>query len=103
MSEKFRAVFLVVAPESNPETDRNLIETPCVDLLTVMTKDYEQAASVAKELLAEGYGAIELCAGFGNKGVQMVSEAVDYKIPVGVVRFDNHPGLGNQSGDELFM
>jgi hypothetical protein len=29
-----------------------------------------------------------------------VAAAVD--VPVGVVRFDIHPGLGNVSGDKLF-
>ena len=32
----------------------------------------------------------------------LIVEAVEGKIPVGVVRFDIHPGLGNRSGDALF-
>ena len=32
----------------------------------------------------------------------MVAEAVKGKARVGAVRFDLHPGLGNQSGDDLF-
>jgi hypothetical protein len=31
-----------------------------------------------------------------------VAEAVGDKVAVGVVRFDNHPGLEFKSGDELF-
>jgi hypothetical protein len=27
---------------------------------------------------------------------------VEHKIPVGVVRFDIHPGLDNKSGDKFF-
>ena len=44
----------------------------------------------------------KLCGGFGVRGTEMVAKAVDYKIPVGVVRFDCHPGLGFKSGDEIF-
>jgi hypothetical protein len=28
--------------------------------------------------------------------------AASVGVPVGVVRFDGHPGLGNASGDSLF-
>ena len=50
----------------------------------------------------EGIGAIELCGGFGNIGAAKITEAVERKVPVGVVKFDLHPGLGNKSGDEVF-
>jgi len=54
-----------------------------------------------KELVEkEGIGAIELCGGFGNAGTARIAAAV--KVPVGAVRFDIHPGLGNASGDTLF-
>lgn len=102
MSEKIKAAFLVVAPEADRSEDRSLIESSVVDLLTIIVKNYTEAVEVSKELLKDGFSAIELCAGFGNKGVQMISEAVSYKIPVGVVRFDNHPCFDSQSGDNLF-
>lgn len=102
MSEKIKAAFMVVAPESNKEVDRGIIKSSIVDLLTVMVKNYDEAVEVAVKLVNEGYSAIELCAGFGNKGVNMISEAISYKIPVGVVRFDNHPAFDNKSGDEMF-
>ena len=48
----------------------------------------------------DGCVAIELCGGFGYEGAAMVARTV--KVPVGVVRFDIHPGLGNASGDGIF-
>lgn len=102
MSNKLKAAFLVVASGSNREVDKTIIESTAVDLLTVMVKNYKEAAEVAIQLVDEGYNVIELCAGFGNKGVSIISEAISYKIPVGVVRFDNHPGLENKSGDDIF-
>lgn len=102
MSNKIKAAFLVVAPESNKEADRGIIKSNLVDLLTVMVKNYKEAVEVSKELVRDGYQVIELCAGFGNKGVNMISEAISYKIPVGVVRFDHHPAFDNSSGDTIF-
>ena len=57
---------------------------------------------MALKLVDEGIEAIELCGGFGNKGTARIVDAVTGKAAVGVVRFDGHPGLGGESGDELF-
>ena len=101
-TEKLRAAFIFIAPEGDPVRHRSWVKTPIVELLAVAVKDYEEAAQLAKELLADGITAIELCGGFGNIGTAKVVEAVEGKIPVGVVRFDLHPGLGCKSGDEIF-
>lgn len=80
---EFKAAFLFVVPDASPNEHRAAIQ-------------------VSKELVKEGVSAIELCAGFGQKGVAKVAEAVGYRAKVGVVRFDPHPALGSKSGDELF-
>ena len=40
--------------------------------------------------------------GFGINGTAQIKAAVPDTVAVGVVRFDGHPGLDNQSGDSLF-
>jgi hypothetical protein len=97
-----KAAFIFVAPEGDPAEHRAWVKTPQVELLSVAAKDYEAAAVLAADLLKEDIQAIELCGGFGSAGVAKIVEAVEGKIPVGVVRFDIHPGLGNQSGDKIF-
>lgn len=97
-----KAAFIFVAPEGDPVNHRSWVKTPQVELLAVAVKDYAEAGRLAKELVAEGIAAIELCGGFGNVGTARVVEAVEGRIPVGVVRFDYHPGLGFKSGDALF-
>ncbi|MDA8212202.1 MAG: DUF6506 family protein [Clostridia bacterium] len=97
-----KAAFLFVAPEVDTTEHKAWVETPQVHVLTIAAKDYEVAAQVAKELVVQGIQAIELCGGFGHAGVAKIVEAVEGKIPVGVVRFDTHPGLGGKSGDRLF-
>ena len=103
MESKLKAAFIFVAPDGNPEEHRSWVKTPAIDLLAVAVKNYEEAGKLAKELVDEGIQAIELCGGFGNKGTAMVTQAVEGKIPVGVVRFDIHPGLGGKSGDSVFL
>jgi len=102
MSEPLKAAFIFIAPEADPAKDRQWVKTPKVHLLAVGVRDYDQAAALAKELVRdEGIAAIELCGGFGNLGTAKIAASV--KVPVGVVRFDIHPGLGNASGDALFI
>jgi hypothetical protein len=102
MTDVLKAAFIFVAPDADPQFHRQWIETPKVHLLSVGVRDYAQAAATARQLVEDGIAAIELCGGFGNKGTAMICDAVEGKIPVGVVRFDIHPGLGNASGDRLF-
>ncbi len=97
-----KAAFIFVAPGVDIDKDRNTIVTPHVELTTAGAANYKEAQALAVKLVEEGIEAIELCAGFGNKGTALITEAVAGKAAVGVVRFDNHPGLGGKSGDELF-
>ena len=99
---KLKAAFIFVAPEADYQKNRSVIETPAVDLTAVGVKDYDMAVKAAKELVAEGVGAIELCGGFGIEGTAAVKKAVAGKAAIGVVRFANHPGLEFKSGDEIF-
>ena len=102
MADQLKAAFIFIAPEGDPAAHRSWVETPVIKLLAVAVKDYDAAAKLARELVAEGIQAIELCGGFGNVGTAKIAEAVEGKIPVGVVRFDIHPGLGGKSGDVIF-
>ncbi|MEA4926602.1 MAG: DUF6506 family protein [Syntrophomonadaceae bacterium] len=97
-----KAGFIFVAPEADYQKNRAVVETPVVELTVVGVKDYAMGVKAARELVAEGVGAIELCAGFGVIGTAEIKKAVGDKAAVGAVRFDNHPGLEFKSGDELF-
>jgi hypothetical protein len=101
--KKLKAAFMFVAPEADSKKHRATISTPAVELHVVGVKNYDEAYKVAKKLIGQGIAAIELCGGFRNIGVAKVAEAVEHKIPLGVVRFDIHPGLDNKSGDKIFI
>jgi hypothetical protein len=57
---------------------------------------------VCKKLAKEELFAIELCGGFGHLGTAKIVNAVEGKVPVGVVRFDIHPLLAGKGGDSVF-
>ena len=97
-----KAAFIYIAPENDYKIHKAYIDSPVVSLLVIGVKSYEEAETAAKELVAEGIEAIELCAGFGNEGVTRITKAVEGKALVGVVRFDLHPAFNHQSGDKVF-
>ena len=97
-----KAAFIYIAPENDLQKHKAFIDSPVVSLAVVGVKTYEEAEAVAKELVAEGITAIELCAGFGNDGVARITQAVEGKALIGVVRFDLHPAFNHQSGDKVF-
>ena len=97
------AAFIFVVPAAEKDRYETVLETPVVNMLFVGVKDYAEAAKVAKEMVQnQEVTAIELCAGFGPRGVALVCEAVGESASVGVVRFDHHPALGFKSGDTVF-
>lgn len=100
---KVNAAFLFVAPEVDYKTARAVVDTPVVHLTVAGVKNYEEGVEVAKELADSGVKALELCAGFGNEGIAMITKAVKGKASVGAVKFDFHPGFDFKSGDDLFL
>lgn len=97
-----KAAFIYIAPENNYKVHKAFIDSPVVSLTIVGVKTYDEAELVTKELVTDGITAIELCAGFGNEGVARLTKTVEGKAIVGVVRFDLHPALNHQSGDNIF-
>jgi len=83
-----KAAFIFLAPEVDPDKDRQIMVTPQVELTVVATNNYKEAEAVAIKLVDEGIEAIELCGGFGNRGTARIAEAVAGKAAVGVVRFE---------------
>ncbi|GAB1477386.1 hypothetical protein MASR2M70_22240 [Bacillota bacterium] len=72
-------------------------------MIMVGVGSYEMACTEAVKLADEGVIMIELCGGFGTIGHGKVAEALGGRIQVGVVRFDNHPGYDNASGDSKWL
>ena len=85
------------------EPKRMVMDLGQGEMIVVGVGSYKMACSEAKKLVEEGVLMIELCGGFGTIGHAKVTEAVEGKIQVGIVRFDNHPGYDNLSGDAKWL
>ena len=95
-----RKVSFMFVNAANVEPKRVVIDLgEGGEMIVVGVKDYAMACEQAKLLADEGVLMIELCGGFGTLGHAEVVKAVEGKCQVGVVRFDNHPGYANLSGD----
>ena len=84
------------------EPVRTSVETENSIMVMAGVGNYEMACEEAIRLADEGFILIELCGGFGTIGHARVAEAVYGRVPVGVVRFDNHPGYDGDTGDNRF-
>lgn len=102
MSNLLKAAFIFVAPNADAGSHHGWVKTDQVEVKTIAVANYQQACALIDGLVAEGMVAVELCGGFGHKGVAAIAEAAEGRLAVGAVRFDNHPGLEFASGDRLF-
>jgi len=98
-----RLILFIFVNTTADVNERTSIETEDLIIDTVGAKNYKEAGHVAKEYVDRGAVAIELCSAFGPKGVAMIVDAVEDRVPVGVIRFDKHPGVGKESGDAKFL
>lgn len=85
------------------EAQRVTMDLGQSEMIMVGVNSYDMAAEEAKKLADEGIILLELCGGFGTLGHARVTEAAEGKLQVGVVRFDNHPGYENESGDSRWV
>lgn len=98
-----KAAFLFLTPDDLAQANNfKSIETHSMMLTTIGVKTYHDAVEVAQSLVEQGYTTIELCGGFGYKGVSMIQSILPKNVALGVVRFDIHPQLQMQSGDAFF-
>lgn len=97
-----KAAFMFLSTDANPKVHICDIETENMSFLIVEVPNFKEACKTAEELLGRGITSIELCDDFGDEGVTAIKKAVNERIPVAVVRFHIHPGLGYISGDSVF-
>ncbi|MBR2123496.1 MAG: hypothetical protein IJ930_11310 [Lachnospiraceae bacterium] len=98
----FKCGFIYVAPGVDPSKARAFIPSDEIEMTVVGCSSYAEAVDVAKEMVASGITAVELCAGFGFEGTAMIKKAIP-GIAVGSVKFDFHPAFDFKTGDDVFM
>ncbi|GIF76446.1 DUF6506 family protein [Asanoa siamensis] len=86
-------------PGSDPSVDRHVVEGGGQRTVLVAVPDAGTAVEVARALVDDGVGLIELCGGFSTAAVAEVVRAVGDRVPVGHVTFsvENVPGAAAYS------
>ena len=81
--------FVVLSPGFAPERTSHTLQSPeCrVRVVGLDVHDKESVVEVARELVADGVQAIELCGGFGPRWVTEIGDAIDHAVPVGSVMY----------------
>jgi hypothetical protein len=79
--------FIFEAPETDPRTDRMVIERGGMRNIVVAVPEQSAVVRTALDLVAEGAQFIELCGGFEPIWAGRVIEATDGRIPVGTVGY----------------
>lgn len=87
----FKAAFVVMAPEADPERHRATIKTPKLELITVVADlgNFDQVVDVCRKLVQnEGVQSLTLCPGFSHQAVVKIANAVGDGVPINVARGD---------------
>jgi hypothetical protein len=79
--------FIFEAPETDPKTDRMVIERGGIRSIVVAVPEQAAVVQAAVDLAAEGAQFIELCGGFEPIWAGRVIEATDGNIPIGTVGY----------------
>ena len=87
----FKAGFIVMAPDGDPEKHRASIKTSKIEILVVVIElmNIDQAVNICKDLVdKEGVQAISLCPGFTHAAVARIATAVGEGVSISVARGD---------------
>ncbi len=79
--------FIFLSPNFDPKKHVTMMESDeCkCKMIGIDFKNKAQVVEIAKDLVKEGVQVIELCGGFGPEWIAKISEALEYKIPIGGV------------------
>ena len=83
--DKLKFAFILMGPQYDPEKHTAHFELESKHTYIYSVRNFEEAEKKAKELLREGFGAIELCGAFGPELTQKIIDATENKIAVGYV------------------
>ncbi|MBI5217855.1 MAG: hypothetical protein HY958_02875 [Bacteroidia bacterium] len=87
----FRVANIVRAPGANPETDRAVVKTPKIEVITIVADlmKPDQVVEICRKLVSENrVHAIQLCPAVTNDLVQKVTAAIEGKASLFIGRGD---------------
>ncbi|WP_426122239.1 DUF6506 family protein [Pararhizobium sp. PWRC1-1] len=79
--------FIFLEPNADPQKDRFNQDFPALRMTFVAVAAEAAAAAIARTLVDDGIGLIELYGGFTSAGAAVVIDAVEGRAPVGIGSF----------------
>ena len=80
-----KLAFLFMGPEYEPEKFTAKFEMPSKDTYIFSVRNFEEAVVLAKRLVEDGFGALEVCGAFGPELTKKLIEATGRKLAIGYV------------------
>ena len=77
--------MIQMGEDYNPEVHKNCFSLQNRESYNLTVRNMEEACELAKKLVEEGFGAIELCGAFGEENARKLVEVTENKIPIGYV------------------
>ncbi len=77
--------FFLMGPDYTPAKHTATFETPGLQSHIFTVNNLDDAKTLAKQCLSEGFGAIELCGAFGADAAEDIIKLTNGKLAVGYV------------------
>lgn len=90
--------FIFEAPQTDPRTDRMVIERGGLRTTVVAVPEQSAVTRVAADLVEDGVQFIELCGGFEPIWAGKVIEATGGRVPVGTVGYAGGASIARLAG-----
>ena len=85
----FKTLFIAHVPDSDPDKNNCILETPKYNLFVRLVREQKQALEICKKLVnEEGIESIILCPGFTHKDIAEIVEVVGSNVGITVARGD---------------
>jgi hypothetical protein len=79
--------FIYTADGHPPEGTFTVVDTGSCRTVLLGVPDVDSGVRLAPRLVSEGVQMIELCGGFGPVGTARLLNAIQFRVPVGVVNY----------------
>jgi hypothetical protein len=82
---KGKFAFLLMGPKYDKQKHNACFETENKDTYIIAVNNFEEACETVKQLVEDGFGALELCGAFGEEKTRKLIEISAGKIAIGYV------------------
>lgn len=82
---KPKFAFMLMGPKYDKEKHNACFEMDNKDTYIVCVNNFEEACEKVKQMVEEGFGALELCGAFGEEKTRKLIDITEGKMAIGYV------------------